>query len=307
LLFCGDNKLKKEFFMLGRRTDLAAEARSEYMQKYAHARCGEIDGVLYRERKAGELDISEIDVINEAGVRTVGKAVGKYITLGFPDITVMDFAGFEQLCEICAAELMRVCKSLVKKPKSLLVCGIGNEKMTPDALGPRTISHVLVTRSLRERAPEAFEKSGFFDICAIAPGVGADTGFDAADIVRSAVEISRPDIVIAVDALAAGSAARLCRTVQICTAGISPGAGVGNAVRPIDMESIGIPVVSLGVPTVIDACALARDKNEADVSPKEGFFVCPKDIDAQTEKLSRLIGYAVNRAFHGMELCEMLV
>ncbi|MBQ8404235.1 MAG: GPR endopeptidase [Clostridia bacterium] len=288
------------------RTDLAVEARSEYMEKYAPAHSGEIDGVVYSERKHGDIDVSEIDVTNEAGERAVGRRMGKYVSLCFPDITVTDFEGFARICEACAGELMSVCKTLAAAPKSLLVCGIGNAKMTPDALGPQALSHVLVTRSLREREPEIFKRSGFFDICAIAPGVGADTGLDAAEIVRAAAEIARPDIVVAIDALAARSAERLCKTVQICSAGISPGSGVGNAVRAIDKESIGVPVVALGVPTVIDAGTLVRDACGREESGYDGFFVCPKEIDAQTEKLSRLLGFAVNRAFHGLDLREML-
>ncbi len=289
------------------KTDLAVEARNEYMEQYAHAHSGEIDGVVYSERKNGDIDISEIDVINEAGARAVGRRQGRYVTLGFSDITLMDFGGFARVCEACAHELTVACKTLVPEPKSLLVCGIGNAKMTPDALGPQAISHVLVTRGLREREPEIFKRSGFFDICAISPGVGADTGFDAADIVRAAAERARPDIVVAIDALAARSAARLCKTVQICSAGISPGSGVGNAVCAIDEGSIGVPVVALGVPTVIDAGTLVRDACGREGRGYEGFFVCPKEIDAQIGKLSRLLGFAVNRAFHGLELREMFV
>ena len=289
--------------MKGSRTDLAVEARSEYMEKYVTSHSGEIDGVVYSERKNGDIDISEIDVANEAGERAVGRHKGKYVTLCFQDIMLMDFKGFAHLCEACAQELVSVCKTLVDAPKSLLVCGIGNAKMTPDALGPQALSHVLVTRGLREREPEIFGRSALFDICAVAPGVGADTGFDAAGIVRAAAEIAHPDIVLAVDALAAQSAARLCKTVQICSAGISPGSGVGNAVRAIDAESIGVPVVAIGVPTVIDAGALCGGEKQK----HSGFFVCPKEIDTQIAKLSRLLGCAVNRAFHGLELHEMLV
>ncbi len=288
------------------RTDLAVEARSEYMEKYAPAHGGEIDGVLYSERKNGETDISEIDVTSEAGERAVGRRMGKYVTISFPDITVMDFGGFSRVCEACACELMSVCKTLVAEPKSLLVCGIGNARMTPDAIGPAALSHVMVTRSLREREPELFKRSALFDICAVAPGVGADTGMEAADIIRAAAGIARPDIVVAIDALAARSATRLCRTVQICSAGICPGSGVGNAVSVIDEASIGVPVVSLGVPTVIDAGTLVRDACGREESGYEGFFVCPKEIDAQTEKLARLLGFAVNRAFHGLGFCEMI-
>lgn len=281
------------------RTDLAAEARDEYMERYAGAHNGEIDGVAFRERSEGGVGISEIDVLNEAGERAVGRSRGRYVTLSFGDVTVQSFAEFSSLCAVCARELARLCRGLCDDARSALICGIGNARMAADSLGPAALAHVLVTRPLKEREPEVFRRSGFFDVCAIAPGVGADTGFCAADIVRAAAERAKPDIVVAIDALAARHTERLLRTVQICTAGIAPGSGVGNARSALTEQSIGVPVISLGVPTVVDAGTLVRDAAgaEAHCGKYGGLFVCPKDIDVQSAKMARLLGFAVNLAF----------
>lgn len=276
-------------------TDLAVEAREEYMEKYARAHGGEIDGITFSEREEQGVKISEIEVLSEAGARAVGRAQGKYITISFGDITLMGFAEFAALCHLCARELRALCGGA----KSALICGIGNARLAADSIGPSALSHVLVTRSLRECTPEIFEKSGFFDICAIAPGVGADTGFAASDIVRAAVDKAKPEVVVAIDALAARGTERLLKTVQICTAGISPGSGVGNARERLDKGSVGAPVLSLGVPTVVDVGTLVRDATGAEAREAKyaSLFVCPKDIDAQSAKIAKLLGFAVNLAF----------
>lgn len=275
-------------------TDLAVEARDEYMEKYAEAHGGEIDGVTFAEREEDGTKISELCVLDKAGERAVGRARGKYVTLAFGDVTAADFGSFSRLCSLCARELRALCHGA----KSALICGIGNARLAADSIGPAALSHVLVTRELQKRAPEIFEKGGFFDVCAIAPGVGADTGFCAADLVRVAVQEAKPEVVVAIDALAARRTERLLKTVQLCTAGISPGSGVGNARERLDEASVGVPVISMGVPTVVDVGTLVRDAAGAEHDAKyAGLFVCPKDIDAQCAKIAKLLGFAVNLAF----------
>lgn len=288
------------------RTDLALEARSEYMERYAGAHGGEADGVNFRERSEHGVKISEIEISSTEGERAVGRAMGKYVTLEFSDVTVADYARFSALCAACAREL----RALTGEVKSALICGIGNAHMSADELGPRALRHVLVTRSLKERTPEIFGESRFCEVSAIAAGVGADTGFCAADIIRAAVSTAKPDVVIAIDALAARESARLCRTVQICTSGISPGSGVGNARARIDEKSVGAPVISLGVPTVADVATLVRDSAGREVNAEglAGLLVCPADIDVQSAKLARLLGFSVNIALHrGYPMEEMLL
>ncbi len=281
-------------------TDLAVEARDEYMSRYAISHEGEIDGVEYSERKEDDISISTIDILNEEGQRAVGKKRGRYVTISFPDIMLADYGGFIKLCEICAREIRGLCEHVCKNAESVLLCGLGNERMSPDALGPASVKNVLVTRRLKEEEPEIFSRTGLFDVCAVFPDVSAHTGLEGAEIIRAAAKSASADIIIAVDALAAKEPERLCKTLQLCSAGILPGSGVGNAVCAIDEHSMGVPVIALGIPTVIDAGTLvcgAAGEN-ADVTPLKGLFVCPKDIDELSERLSRLVGYSVNRAFH---------
>jgi spore protease len=204
----------------------------------------------------------------------------------------------------------RLLASLCKGAKSALICGIGNPRLASDSIGPDALGYVLATRALRERAPEIFEKGGFFDVCTIATGVGADTGFCAADIIKSAAELAKPDVIIALDALAARSTERLCKTLQICTAGISPGSGVGNARKAICLETVGAPVISMGVPTVVDAGTLVRDAQGSEMREEKyaELFVCPKEIDLQSAKIAKLLGFTVNLAFQkNYPLEEMLL
>ena len=288
------------------RTDLALEARDEYMEKYAGAHGGEADGVAFCEREEAGVKISEIDVLSEAGERAVGRARGKYVTLEFGDVTLSGFDAFASLCKLCARELRALCGGA----KSALICGIGNARMAADSLGPLALSHVFVTRSLKRRKPEVFESGGFFDICAIAPSIEAETGFSASEMAHAAVNLSGADVVVAIDALAARETRRLCKTVQICTSGISPGSGVGNARARLDAESVGAPVISLGVPTVVDVATLVRDAvgGSASANGFAGHFVCPADIDAQSAKLAKLLGFAVNLAFQeNYPIEEMLI
>ena len=290
--------LQKKF-----HTDLAAEARSAYMEQYSEAHTGQIDGVLYTERNEENIGVSEINVLDAKGEEAIGKSRGQYITVSFGDISLMAYEDFSRLCHVCAREITKVKDSIRTDARTLLVCGIGNAAITPDAIGPQTLSHLTVTHILKERDRAAFLKSGFFDVCAIAPGVSADTGMNVADVLRLAVKHTNADIVIAVDALAAGSEERLCKTVQISSAGISPGSGIGNRNTAIDKNTIGVPVIALGVPTVIhskDLCGC--DKKSSSL------LVCPGDIDAQVKKLSMLLGFSVNLAFHkNYPLTEMLL
>lgn len=290
-------------------TDLAAEARSEYMSRYAEKNEGKIDGVEYSERNEDGFFISTIDIINENGVRAVGKPCGRYITISFSDITVMGSEEFSRLCTLLSKNIRALCKNIAGEAKSLLVCGLGNDRLTADAFGQKAAKNVIVTRHLKEEAEEVFKSAGFFDICAFYPDVSAHTGLDSSRLLAAAVKQAEPDLVIAADALCAMDAERICRTVQLCSAGICPGSGIGNAKGAINAESMGVPVIAIGVPTVIDAATLVCDdsEREAKIGTRGGFFVCPKDIDALTEKLSLLAGFAINRAFHGdFSLEEMM-
>lgn len=293
--------MKGGFAMFEIRTDLAEELRSHVMASDAKSSAGEIDGVLYRETEKGDVRISTIDIINENGEKKLGKKQGRYITISYPTASRLGYSDFIGLCDILAENLRSICKNVSR----ILVCGLGNRELAADAVGVIAVENVLVTHHIRESDEELFASSGFFDVSAISPGVMAKTGMESADVVKGVVERLHPDVVIAVDSLAAREAARLARTIQLSDTGISPGAGVGNRRAAFDRDYIGVPVIAVGVPTVVDTATLVHDAlagqdvREETLASLSGLFVSPKEIDVIAENVGKIIGYAINRAFHG--------
>ena len=287
--------------MFSIRTDLAEELRTQAMSMRAKEKKGEIDGILYNERTEDFIKITTIEIINEMGEKALGKPKGRYVTVSFPTAANLCYGDFLSLCDAVSKELRAFCWDY----SHTLVCGIGNRALSADALGVLTTDNVLVTHHLKHMDGIPLGVSGFGDVSAFSPGPMAKTGAESAELIRSIVDKLRPDAIIAVDALAARDATRLARTIQISDTGIAPGSGIGNARMALTEESLGVPVIAIGVPTVVDTATLVRDSLEGR-SPNEnllrelsGLFVAPKEIDAISENLSRLIGWAINRALHG--------
>lgn len=287
--------------MFSIRTDLAEELRTQAMSMRAKEKKGEIDGILYNERTEDFIKITTIEIINEMGEKALGKPKGRYVTISFPTAANLCYGDFLSLCDAVSKELRAFCWDY----SHTLVCGIGNRALSADALGVLTADNVLVTHHLKHMDGIPLGVSGFGDVSAFSPGPMAKTGAESAELIRSIVDKLRPDAIIAVDALAARDATRLARTIQISDTGIAPGSGIGNARMALTEESLGVPVIAIGVPTVVDTATLVRDSLEGR-SPNEnllrelsGLFVAPKEIDTISENLSRLIGWAINRALHG--------
>ena len=188
---------------------------------------------------------------------------------------------------------------------SVLVIGLGNWHITQDAIGPRTIENIMVTRHLVEQVPEYF--SSYRPVSALAPGVLGITGMESLDIIRGVCSNVKPDFIIAVDALVSRSVSRLCRTIQFSNTGISPGSGIGNTRASIGRDTLGIPVIAAGIPTVVDAATLAYDMVEqSGGSPDAALLekmsgtlhVSPKDVDKKVQDIAKLLGYAINMALH---------
>ena len=199
---------------------------------------------------------------------------------------------------------------------SYLVVGLGNREITPDAIGPEAVDHVLVTRHLKQLLPDDFIQ--FQMVSAVCSGVLGTTGIESSDLVRALVEKIQPTLVFAIDALAARELGRLCRTVQIANTGIIPGSGVGNARQALNQETLGIPVIAIGVPTVVDALTMTADLAlksgiELDVhslGSSGEMIVTPRDIDKRVKDIGKLIGYALNLFFHSglsLEDIDMLL
>lgn len=260
------------------RTDLAVEA--------VGARTGRRRGVDIEERREGEVDVSRVRVTTRQAERLVGKPRGTYITLDAPGLLRRDTAVQEQVARLLARELGAMLD--LRDDSHVFVVGLGNWNATPDALGPRVVSEVLVTRHLAAQVPR--DLSGRVrTVSALAPGVLGLTGIETAEIIRGIVERTRPDVVVAVDALASRSVERLARTIQVADSGIHPGSGVGNRRSGIDREAIGIPVVAVGVPTVVHAATIAADT-----------------IDLLAEELAGQPDYASLRLLHGEEKRQLI-
>lgn len=286
---------KEGDFMTTRRTDLALEAHA--LLRAARGE-GRIDGLSLTERRLHGCAVTEVRVESEGASRALGKPRGAYLTLDLRTLPDDPAARTER----AALALSEALRSLIGPPaKTALVVGLGNRAMTPDLLGPRAAEHIPATRHLKSEA--AF--SSLAAVSVLTPGVLGTTGLEAAEQVRGAVEAVRPDLVVAIDALASQRLERVCTTVQLSDAGIVPGSGVGNHRGALTRETLGVPVLAVGVPTVVDAATLALDLlDEAGASlPEpdalrghERVMVTPRDIDARVEELSRIVGFGIGLA-----------
>lgn len=280
------------------RTDLAMERLSGLGK-------GPVPGVSAEEWRQEPLAIHRVTVMDDTGARALDRPVGQYLTAQLD----RDAAWDSQWMWECAKALAALLKPLLPEAGTVLVAGLGNRAMTCDALGPLALEHLMVTRHLAQAMPDTF--GHLRPVCALAPGVLGTTGLESAELIRGAVKQARPAAVIAIDALAARSLERLCRTFQLSDAGITPGSGACNPRQGLNAQSLGIPVIALGVPTVVEARTLALDlmpegRLDEKNAPDAGMLVSPKDIDLQVAKCARVLGYAVNLALQGdMEAVEM--
>lgn len=246
------------------RTDLAIEAREMVINEKSNQHVGEqedlsqIEGVIIKEREVDDIKISFVDVTKE-GEKAIGKKQGKYLTLEVLGIRESDTELQKKVEEVFALEFAQFLKQNgIKEDASCLVVGLGNWNVTPDALGPQVCENLLVTRHLFQLQPGSVEE-GFRPVSALAPGVMGLTGIETSDIIFGVVEKTKPDFVIAIDALASRSIERVNSTIQISDTGIHPGSGVGNKRKELSKETLGIPVFAIGVPTVVDAVSITSD------------------------------------------------
>ncbi|XQY90772.1 GPR endopeptidase [Metabacillus sp. HB246100] len=246
------------------RTDLAVEARAMVVEQMQGDSLQEaenqsnISGVIIKEWEEKGISISSID-IDEEGAKTVGKKPGKYLTLETQGIRQKDTDLQEKVIDVFAKQFHHFLDEIgISKDASCLVVGLGNWNVTPDALGPLAVENLVITRHLFKLQPENVEE-GFRPVSAIAPGVMGITGIETSDIISGVIEQSKPDFVIAIDALAARSIERVNTTIQISDTGIHPGSGVGNKRKALSQETYGIPVIAIGIPTVVDAVSITSD------------------------------------------------
>ncbi|WP_338470310.1 GPR endopeptidase [Niallia sp. XMNu-256] len=246
------------------RTDLAIEAREMVIHEKGSQHVGEqedvsqIEGVIIKEREVDDVKISFVEVTKE-GENVIGKKQGKYLTIEVLGIRQSDTELQQKVGDVFAAEFAHFLKQNgIKEDASCLVVGLGNWNVTPDALGPQVCENLLVTRHLFQLQPENVEE-GFRPVSALSPGVMGLTGIETSDIIFGVVEKTKPDFVIAIDALASRSIERVNATIQISDTGIHPGSGVGNKRKELSKETLGVPVIAIGVPTVVDAVSITSD------------------------------------------------
>ena len=283
------------------RTDLALEAHE------INAQAGREDGIRSEEETIDGFSITTVHVGEGEGERLAKKKAGTYINVDVGKSWLLASEGFAALVALLAGQLRKLFPADFSG--TALVVGLGNYDITADSIGPKAVEKVVVTRHLRTLNPQLYESAGFGDLCAFAPGVLGQTGMESAEIVRSIVEAVRPSLIVAIDALASRRLARLATTVQLCDTGIYPGAGVSNRRSELSAETLGVPVISIGVPTVVDAATLAYDllgenadeKTAAALLAGDGkdMFITLKESDVITKQTARLLGFAINRAFHG--------
>jgi spore protease len=242
------------------RTDLAIEAREMVLAQSVEQgkNLSQIEGVIIKEKEVDDLKISLVEV-DKQGEAQLGKKAGRYLTLEVQGIREQNTEVQQKVEAVFANEFSRFLESSgVKKTDSCLIVGLGNWNVTPDALGPMVCENLLITRHLFQLQPENVEK-GFRSVSALAPGVMGLTGIETSDIIFGVVEKTKPDFVIAIDALASRSIERVNSTIQISDTGIHPGSGVGNKRKELSKEALGIPVIAIGVPTVVDAVSITSD------------------------------------------------
>ncbi len=305
------------------RTDLAMEACELLNREIT-----EDEGIKTETKNYTDIEVTRVEITNKKGSQTVGKPIGKYVTVSSNKMKGNDAEFRQEIIKKTAEVLSELIDS--DKHKNILIAGLGNRYITPDALGPKVISKILVTRHIKNTLPENIDEN-VASVAAIAPGVMGITGIETGEILLGIVEKIKPDMLIAIDALAARKFSRINSVIQIADSGISPGSGVGNKRMTLDEHSIGIPVIAIGVPTVVDAATLVNDTMDrilAEMSAAtkdkafydmlqniegeerysliteildpyaENMFVTPKEVDEVIEHLAEIISNAINIAVH---------
>lgn len=316
----GDIRLLLEIYRsFGVNLDLAVEAREIVRGETGQ----EIPGVKVDRESYDHASVTVVEIVDKSAEAVMGKPVGTYITIEAPVLRENNPAAHHQIGEVLAHNLSRFVN--LSEYSNILLVGLGNWRATPDALGPKVIENSLVTRHLFNYAPQEL-KGGMRSVSALAPGVLGITGIETAEIIKGVAEKVRPELIIVIDSLAARSVTRICTTIQIADTGISPGSGIGNRRAGINRETMGVPVVAIGVPTVVHAAVIAQDSingfleemkknNQAFQGLNPGYAqhiigkvlepfgggnltVTPKEIDSLIHAMAKAIAGGISLALH---------
>ena len=269
-------------------SDLAMERRraSTYVEGVDYKRDVCMGGVWER-----------LKITSEAGEKNVGRPIGLYDTLTLPRMDTIMPDDIEDAKDEIARELCRMCDLCDISPERILVVGLGNRELTPDAIGPSSADEVDATMHMKEENPEMFEALGCSEICVLCPDVTSNSGIQSAEIVKSVADAVKPTVVFAIDSLASRSEERLGNTIQVSNTGIIPGTGVGHRGIKIDKELLGVPVIAIGIPTVISTASLSKGMTSNSENESGGYFVSPKGINRIVKNGAKIIGGGINQAF----------
>lgn len=310
------------------RTDLAIEAAALFNK--SDDDIGKLDGVEVIKESSETVNVTHVKITNANGEKTIGKKIGNYITIESPKIRENDYENFKLTAKILSENLKKLLSQ--SKCSTVLAVGLGNWNVTPDALGPKVIGNLAVTRHFAELDEL---DDGANALCAISPGVLGITGIETSEIIKGITEMIKPDVIIAIDALASRKTERISTTIQLADTGITPGSGIGNKRKGLDFDYLGVPVIAIGVPTVVDAATIANDSIElffqsipknsriaekisdyADESiryalikelltPYVGdLIVTPKEVDGIIAEVSKIIASGINQAVVGCDSLE---
>ena len=298
-----------------KRTDLAIEVKESFPEDNI-----EVDGVVLTEehKEDGNLQVTTVEIKNESSAKQMKKPIGTYVTLEFASNLAGGILWEDEIMPI-ASEVANILRKMMRKiemkkgkERMILLSGLGNRFATPDALGPYVLENVCMTRHMKKEFGQHWKEDGYI-LCGISPGVMSQTGMETGEILKGIIEKVKPDVLFVIDSLASRSVKRLCRTIQITNTGISPGAGIGNNRNQINEETMGIPVIAIGVPTVVDAGTIIYESLENALS-KNGYseeeiyrffrsiaghevknlFVTPKDIDEEIRQVGKMIASALS-------------
>ena len=306
------------------RTDLASERRDIY--KKANSLENEIDGIESEKEEINDkITVERVKIINENGAKAIGKPVGSYITIDIKKLKIAQDEDIEKSAETLANELTKILDKHIDKQGEILVVGLGNIYVTPDALGPKVINQIEVTRHIINYLPQ-YVNEGTRMVSAISPGVLGTTGIETVEILKGIVDNINPKLIIVIDALASRSIERISSTIQLSDTGIIPGAGVGNKRTEISQSTLGIPVIAIGIPTVVETAVLVNDcldifigklQEEAKSNdylnklkeqdnyeeikdallPSDyNLIVTPKEIDDLIENMSDIVAMGINQS-----------
>ena len=305
------------------RTDMAVERNEIYKKQNSLAEG--IDGIENANKIIKDIEISKVKITNENGANALGKPVGNYITLDVKEIKNADEEKIEEIAEILADELRTVIGEHVSDTDDILVVGLGNRYVTPDALGPKVVPEIEVTRHILECMPKIMPEDTR-PVSAISPGVLGITGIETMEILNGIVQNIKPKMLIVIDALATRKLERISSSIQIADTGIVPGAGVNNARKEISINTLGIPVIAIGIPTVVDLATITNDCinifienlqqkamsnstlnelkekdnyeeiKEALIPKDYNMIVTPKEIDKLIDNMSEIVARGINKS-----------